>query len=72
MIRLVDTQGHLHGVESFYHAKKRAEETGIFSIIAVGSDYESYMQTLEISGRYGSLVVYPALGLHPWNLERFQ
>ncbi|MGD2126784.1 MAG: TatD family hydrolase [Desulfobacteraceae bacterium] len=69
MIRLVDGHTHLEEIESFEKAITRAGEAGVFAIIAVGSDCKSNERTLEISGRYGDTVVYPALGIHPWTLK---
>ncbi len=45
----------------------RARLTGITAIVAVGSDYESNSQALDIASRYPGFV-YPALGLHPGRL----
>jgi TatD DNase family protein len=69
MISLIDTHTHLEEIEDLKDAISRAERSGIFAIIAVGSNHESNKRTLEISGRYGNTTVYPALGIHPWNLK---
>ena len=37
------------------------------AIVAVGTGYDSNQRVLEISQQYKNLV-YPALGLHPWQL----
>src|SRR4030042_992510 len=55
-------------IKDLHSAIERAKQRGIIAIVAVGSDYESNNQVLEIAGEYSSFV-YPALGLHPWNLE---
>ncbi len=65
MIRLFDAHTHLEEIEDLIGAIARAGKSGIFSIITVGSDYESNKRALEISGKYESTVVYPALGIHP-------
>lgn len=45
-----------------------ARSAGVIAIIAVGSDYRSNQQVLELASKHRGLV-YPALGLHPWNLR---
>ncbi|MFH1240950.1 MAG: TatD family hydrolase [Pseudomonadota bacterium] len=69
MLTLVDTHTHLEEIEDLSGALARAEESGVDTIITVGMDYQSNNRALEISGRYGSTVVHPALGIHPWKLE---
>jgi TatD DNase family protein len=66
--RLVDSHAHLEEMEDLDSAIERARQSGVVAIVAVGSDYETNNQVLEIAGKYGSLV-YPALGFHPWKLE---
>lgn len=68
-MRLFDGHTHLEAVEDLSGAIARAGECGVFSIITVGSDYESNKRALEISGKYEGTVVYAALGIHPWNLK---
>jgi len=46
---------------------EEAKEAGIIAIVAVGSNRQSNIKTLEISQKH-SRFVYPALGLHPWEL----
>lgn len=72
MMRLFDGHTHLEAVEDLSGAIARAGECGVFSIITVGSDYESNKRALEISGSYERTVVYAALGIHPWNLKASQ
>lgn len=67
-MRLVETHAHLDEIKDLEQALKEAEAAGIRTIIAVGQDYESNQKTLAIAERYKGLV-YPALGLHPGNLE---
>jgi len=64
---LIDTHAHLDELEDLEARLNDAREKGIVAIVAVGSDYQSNLKTLEISRKYRSLV-YPALGLHPWQL----
>lgn len=68
MYRLVETHAHLDEIKDLERVLKEAEAAGIRTIIAVGQDYESNQKTLAIGERYKGLV-YPALGLHPANLE---
>ena len=72
MIRLFDGHTHLEEIEDLSGAMARAGESGVFSIVTVGSDYESNKRALEISGKYEGTMVYAALGLHPWNLKTSQ
>ena len=69
MIRLIDTHSHLEEIQDLNVSIERAENAGVSAIIAVGMDYESNQRTLEFSGTYGGITVYPALGIHPWNLD---
>jgi TatD DNase family protein len=69
--KLIDSHTHLEEVENLELAIEKAKQAGIIAIIAVGSDYESNQRVLEISEKYKSFV-YPALGLHPWELGRMQ
>ncbi len=71
MYRLIDSHAHLEELENLELAVEKAKQAGIIAIIAVGSDYESNQRVLEISEKYKSFV-YPALGLHPWELGRMQ
>ena len=66
--RLIDSHAHLEEIKDLHSAIERAKQRGIIAIVAVGSDYKSNNQVLEIAGDYSSFV-YPALGFHPWNLE---
>ena len=71
MYKLIDTHAHLDELENVDLVLKEAEENGIVAIVAVGSDYQSNMKTLEISQKHYSFV-YPALGLHPWELAHLE
>lgn len=66
--RLIDTHAHLEEIEDIDSAIERARQKGVMAIVAVGSDYRSNNEVMEIAERYGSFV-YPALGLHPMNLD---
>lgn len=67
LYRLIDTHAHLDEVGNLDLVLKEAKENGVIAIVAVGSDYQSNVKTLEISQNFCSFV-YPALGLHPWQL----
>ena len=67
MYRLIDTHAHLDEIENLDLVLEEAKENGVIAIVAVGSDYQSNANTLEISQKY-CYFVYPALGLHPWQL----
>jgi len=71
LYRLIDTHAHLDEIESLDLVLKEAKGNGVIAIVAVGSDLESNVKTLEISQKYRSFV-YPALGLHPWQLANLR
>ncbi len=64
---LIDTHAHLDELEDLDASLKRARDVGVVAIIAVGVDYKSNVRVLEIAERHSGFV-YPALGLHPWQL----
>ena len=66
-MKLIDTHAHLDELENLESALRKAEDANIEAIIAVGSNPKSNLKVLEICQRYPKLV-YPALGLHPWEL----
>lgn len=68
MYRLIDTHAHLEEIEDLERAIIEAKSANIVAIIAVGSDYESNQKVLALAQVYNDFV-YPALGLHPWNLK---
>jgi len=65
---LIDSHCHLEEIENPRTAIERAKSAGVVAIIAVGSDYQSNGQILEIAEKYQGFV-YPALGIHPAKLE---
>lgn len=66
---LIDTHTHLEAMEDVPGVMARAAEAGVTAVIAMGMGDASCRRTLAIAGDYGSAAVYPALGIHPWNLE---
>jgi TatD DNase family protein len=72
--KLIDTHAHLDELKSLDLMLGEAKKAGVIAIVAVGSNQQSNIKTLEISQEHRRFV-YPALGLHPWelaNLETFE
>ncbi len=67
-MELIDSHCHLEEIENLGLAIEKAKSAGVVAIVAVGSDYRSNNQVLEIAARYSGFV-YPALGMHPGRLE---
>jgi len=65
---LIDTHAHLDEIKDLEGALSRAREKGIQAVIGVGSGLASNEKTLELSERFPGFV-FPALGLHPWQIE---
>ena len=65
--RLIDTHAHLDELENLDSMLQDARGNDIVAIVAVGSDSQSNMKVVEISRKYPSFI-FPALGLHPWQL----
>lgn len=63
----MDTHAHLEEIADPEGAIGRAVAAGVRAIIAVGSDAGSNRRTLELARLFPGLV-FPALGLHPWEL----
>ncbi|MFC1989554.1 TatD family hydrolase [Chloroflexota bacterium] len=68
MYRLIDTHAHLEEIGDLEQAITDAKLAHITAIIAVGSDYESNQKVLSLARDYKGFI-YPALGLHPWNIK---
>lgn len=71
MLRLVDTHTHLDEIDNLDDTLANARAAGVAAIIAVGTKEESNMKVMGISERYPTFV-YPAFGLHPWDLGDMQ
>ena len=67
MYRLIDTHAHLDELNNLDLMLEEAKRAGVIAIVAVGSNHQSNIKTLEISQKHRRFV-YPALGLHPWEL----
>jgi len=68
MYGVIDTHAHLEELKGFDQEIRRAKEAGVIDIITVGSEYNSNKFAVKVSEEYEGFV-YPALGIHPWNLE---
>jgi TatD DNase family protein len=67
VLKLIDTHAHLDELENLAPALNKAKEAGVVAIVAVGSNHRSNHKVMSISDSHPGLV-YPALGLHPWEL----
>jgi TatD DNase family protein len=65
--KVIDTHAHLDELKNLDLMLKEAKQVGVIGIVAVGSNHQSNIKTLEISQEHRHFV-YPALGLHPWEL----
>lgn len=67
MYKLIDTHAHLDELKNLDLVLEEAKKAGIIAIVAVGSNQQSNGRTLEVAQQHRQFV-YPALGLHPWEL----
>jgi TatD DNase family protein len=67
VLRVIDTHAHLDELENLETELNEARGAGIVAIVAVGSNQESNQKVLQIAQSHPE-IVYPALGLHPWEL----
>ncbi|OGO24484.1 MAG: hypothetical protein A2144_01865 [Chloroflexi bacterium RBG_16_50_9] len=68
MCLLVDTHAHLEQIDNLEKVLAEARQANVVAIVAVGSDYESNKQVLQIAELYKGFI-YPALGWHPWFIK---
>jgi TatD DNase family protein len=68
-LKLIDTHAHLDEIKDVEGALARAKEAGIRAVVGVGADLAANEKILDLAGRYPSFV-FPALGLHPWRLNK--
>jgi TatD DNase family protein len=66
-MKIIDTHAHLDELEGLDLAINRAKESGLEAIIAVGSSISSNLKTMAICQQHADFV-YPAFGLHPWEM----
>lgn len=71
MLKVIDTHAHLDEIEDLEAALDRAREAGVVAIIAVGSNQETNQKIMDMSQQYPD-IIYPALGLHPWELGNLE
>ena len=67
MYSIIDTHAHLDELSNLDVMLDNARNAGVIAIVAVGSNYQSNVKTLEISQKHYPFI-YPALGLHPCEL----
>jgi TatD DNase family protein len=67
VLKVIDTHAHLDELENLEAALNKAKEAGVVAIVAVGSNHQSNLKVITISDSHHGFV-YPALGLHPWEL----
>lgn len=69
MIDIIDTHVHIEEIEDLELVLNRAKEANVASLIAVGSDCSSNKEILRLSREVNLLKIYPALGIHPGNIN---
>jgi len=67
LYKVIDTHAHLDELKNLDFVLEEAKKAGIIAIVAVGSNQQSNGRTLEVAQQHRQFV-YPALGLHPWEL----
>jgi len=67
VLKTIDTHAHLDELENLELLIEKAKEAGLEAIVAVGSNTNSNQKILEICQEHPHFI-YPALGLHPWEL----
>jgi TatD DNase family protein len=71
LLRVIDTHAHLDELENLESGLNKAKKADVIAIVAVGSNHQSNQKVMEISLNYPSFV-YPAFGLHPWELGNLE
>ncbi len=71
MYRLIDTHAHLEEIETLEKVITEAKSAGVVAVIGVGSDYQSNQKVLDLAQTYQGFI-YPAIGLHPYNLKNVE
>ena len=71
LLKVIDTHAHLDEMENLEPALNKAKESGVVAAIAVGSNHRSNQKVMEICQKHPSFI-YPALGLHPWELGNLE
>ena len=72
-MKIIDSHAHLEEVKDLEGALKRAKQTGVAAVVAVGVDIKSSEKALEICRVYKDPgvypIIYPSLGIHPKDLK---
>jgi TatD DNase family protein len=68
-LKLIDTHAHLDEIPDLEGALKRAQDAGVLAVVGVGTDQASNEKILRLADRFPRFVL-PAVGLHPWHLDR--
>jgi TatD DNase family protein len=71
LFSVVDTHAHLDELPDLESALNKASKAGVVAVVAVGSNLQSNRKVMEIALKYRALV-YPAFGLHPWELGNLE
>ena len=71
MYNIIDSHAHLDELKNLDLVLEEAKKAGIIAIVAVGSNQQSNVRTLEVARQHRQFV-YPALGLHPWDLANLE
>jgi TatD DNase family protein len=71
LLKLIDTHAHLDEIKDLDDVISAAKVSGVIAIIAVGTRAESNEKVMDINRNYPS-IVYPAFGLHPWDLGELE
>lgn len=66
---LVDTHAHLDLLDQAREKIGKALSVGVVAVIGVSMGAESMDRTLRLRGMFPNVVL-PALGLHPWRIEK--
>ena len=67
MLKAIDTHAHIDELENLESSLNKAKEAGVIAVVAVGSSHQSNQKVMAIREIHPGFV-YPALGLHPWEL----
>jgi TatD DNase family protein len=67
LLEVIDTHAHIDEVENLESTLGEAARAGVVAIIAVGSNHSSNQKVLGIADSHPR-IIYPSLGLHPWEL----
>ena len=67
-LEVIDTHAHIDDFPILNAVIERAKKSGVVAIIAVGTGPESNKKLNRLSRSYSNYV-FPALGIHPWEIE---